>query len=151
MSMTGLSAFDDTVHRTNVWLKDLMERLDTNSRKDAYRALRITLHAVRDRIPTNEAVHFAAQFPMLVRGFYYEGWQPHKALKKERNVEDFISNVAKEFEFSDVDLSDEDVVRQVFAMLKSKISPGEIKDVRDCLTPAICELWDNASFSKFYK
>ena len=46
-----------------------MGRLDTTSRKDAYRALRVTLQALRDRIPNAEAVQFAAQLPMLIRGF----------------------------------------------------------------------------------
>ena len=47
--MTGLEVFDRTIHRTNIWLKDLMETLATKSRQRAYSALRATLHATRDR------------------------------------------------------------------------------------------------------
>ena len=50
MSMTGLEVFDRTIHRTNIWLKDLMETLATESRQRAYSALRATLHATRDRL-----------------------------------------------------------------------------------------------------
>jgi uncharacterized protein (DUF2267 family) len=33
------------------------------------------LHALRDRLPPEIAVHLSAQLPMLVRGIYYEGWK----------------------------------------------------------------------------
>ena len=45
MSMTGLEVFDSTIHQTNVWLKAIMDRLDTDDRHRAYLALRATLHA----------------------------------------------------------------------------------------------------------
>lgn len=150
MSMTGLRVFDDTVHKTNVWLKELMERLDTDNRQDAYRALRVTLWAVRDRIQTDEAVQFAAQFPMLVRGFYFEGWQPGKAKVKDRQAKAFIEHVAEGFDFADVELSNERVIQEVFGLLRSKISRGEIEDVLDCLPPTIAELWKK-SIMDFYK
>lgn len=68
MSMTGLKTMDDAIHTTDIWLKELMERLDTDNRKDAYRALRVTLHRLRDRIPNAEAVQLAAQLPVFIRG-----------------------------------------------------------------------------------
>src|SRR2546423_6763305 len=74
MSLTGLDVFDRTVHTTNRSLQELMGLLDGGSRHDAYVALRATLHALRDRLPVEETAELAAQPPMLVRGFYYEGW-----------------------------------------------------------------------------
>ena len=68
--------FDRTVHTTNRWLQELTGLLDGGSRHDAYVALRATLHALRDRLPIEETAELAAQLPMLVRGFYYEGWDP---------------------------------------------------------------------------
>ena len=43
MSTTGLQVFDATVHKTNVWLKDLMETLNWTDRHKAYRGLRATI------------------------------------------------------------------------------------------------------------
>ena len=75
MSTTGLPVFDTTVQETNLWLKAVMDGLHTDDRHLAYLALRATLHALRDRLGPENAVHLAAQLPMLVRGLYYEGWR----------------------------------------------------------------------------
>jgi len=68
MSATGLCVFDSTIHQTNTWLKSLFEPLDTENRHRAYLALRVKLHALRDRLPPELAVHFGAQLPMLGGG-----------------------------------------------------------------------------------
>jgi uncharacterized protein (DUF2267 family) len=70
------------MQKTQIWLKDLMSQLDWEDRPHkAYLALRTVLHALRDRLTVEEAVQLGAQLPMLVRGFYYEGWtlkgKPH--------------------------------------------------------------------------
>ncbi len=35
MSATGLEVFDRTIHKTNIWLKDLMETLNCEHRREA--------------------------------------------------------------------------------------------------------------------
>jgi len=90
MSITGLEVFDSTMHQTNAWLKSLMGKIGTGDRHRAYVALRVTLHALRDRLPPEVAVHLAAQLPMLVRGFYYEDWRmagtPTREIRKVVSV-----------------------------------------------------------------
>lgn len=76
MSATGLEVFDRTLHKTHAWLKAIMEELGTEDRHKAYLALRAVLHALRDRLTVEEVAQLAAQLPMLVRGLYYEGWDP---------------------------------------------------------------------------
>jgi len=150
MSATGLATFDDTIHITNIWLKELMERLDTDNRKDAYRALRVTMKALRDRIPNTEVIQLSAQLPMLVRGFFLEGWQPKKAPTDSKTQDEFIAGLSKEFKFTDVRLSDKEIVSEVFGLLRSKISEGEIEDVKSCLPPSIRHLWDEAPVFEYY-
>jgi uncharacterized protein (DUF2267 family) len=70
----GLPVLDTTVQEVNLWLKALMERSHTDGRHLAGLALRGTLHTLRDRLPPENAVHLAAQLPMLLRGLYFEGW-----------------------------------------------------------------------------
>jgi uncharacterized protein (DUF2267 family) len=59
MATTGLDVFDRSVHKTNEWLKDLMERLGSDDRRYAYRVLRAYLHVLRDRLTVDEAAQLA--------------------------------------------------------------------------------------------
>jgi uncharacterized protein (DUF2267 family) len=45
-----------------------MEAVSWDDKYRTYRLLRATLHALRDRLPAQEAVHLGAQLPMLIRG-----------------------------------------------------------------------------------
>ena len=72
MSSTGIAAFDKTIRKTNIWLNELQAIMGWDSRGHAYQ-LRAVLHAIRDRLLPGDAVDLAAQLPMLVRRFYYEG------------------------------------------------------------------------------
>ena len=93
---TGLDTFDKTVQESNLWLKDVMERLDTRDRHHAYSTLRAVLHPLRDRIGPESAAHLGAQLPMLLRGLFYEGWDPTGKPSKERHEPAFLAHIAKE-------------------------------------------------------
>ncbi|RPI39423.1 MAG: DUF2267 domain-containing protein, partial [Hyphomicrobiaceae bacterium] len=93
---TGLDTFDKTVQESNLWLKDMMERLNTTDRHYAYSTLRAVLHALRDRIGPESAAHLGAQLPMLVGGLFYEGWDPTGKPSKERHEADFLAHIACE-------------------------------------------------------
>jgi uncharacterized protein (DUF2267 family) len=93
---TGLPTFDKTVQESNRWLKDVMERLNTTDRHHAYSTLRAVLHALRDRIGPESAAHLGAQLPMLLRGLFYEGWDPTGKPSKDRHEADFLAHIAGE-------------------------------------------------------
>jgi len=67
MSATGLEVFDTTLHKTNSWLKELMQELHWQDRRKAYLALKATLHALRDRLTLDEAAQLGAQLPSFCR------------------------------------------------------------------------------------
>ena len=136
MSATGLEVFDRTIHKTNIWLKDLMEILGCTDRQEAYTSLRATLHALRDRLTIEETAQVAAQLPMLIRGFYFEGWDPSGKPVKERHRNEFLARIERELERYEAE--PEVVVRAVFLVLTNHISEGEIKDV---LPREIRDLW----------
>lgn len=139
MSTTGIPAFDSTLQKTHIWLNDVMEALEWQDRHRAYLALRVTLQALRDRLTVEEAAHFAAQLPMLVRGFYYEGWHPSgKPLKEHR--EEFLARIDDAFR-NDPGVDVEQVVRGVFQVLAKYIVEGEIADVKGMLPKDLETLW----------
>src|SRR5690242_20962544 len=106
--------FDSTMQKTQVWLNDLMSQLDWDDRlHKAYLALRTVLHALRDRLPIEEAVQLGAQLPMLVRGFYYEGWTVTGKPRKERHKQDFLDHIREAFR-DDLTVRPEQVCRGVF-------------------------------------
>ncbi len=140
MSTTGLHVFDETVHLSNLWLKQIMERLGWSDRQRAYRALRATLHAVRDRLPPFLAAKFAAQLPMLIRGIYYEGWHPADKPLKFRDRKAFVDVIEESF-LQDPNPDPEAVVRAVLSVIVDHVTPGEIKDVKQSFPQPIRALW----------
>jgi uncharacterized protein (DUF2267 family) len=140
MSATGLPTFDETVHLSNLWLNELMTAVDWDDKHRAYRLLRATLHALRDRLSAHEAVQFGAQLPMLIRGLYYDGWHMRDATSTERTKSEFLSHIDAAFK-QDPNLDTEGLVREVFKLLARRVSHGEIEDVKHILPPEVRALW----------
>jgi len=137
---SSVAAFDKTIEKTNLWLKELEAILAWDDRERAYHALRAVLHAVRDRLPPQEAVDLGAQLPMLVRGFFYEGWHPADKPLRYRNKQPFLDCVTKEAPaIGEADL--EPVVSAVFELLSSQLPHGEPDQVRRALPAEVRELW----------
>jgi uncharacterized protein (DUF2267 family) len=140
MSATGLDVFATTVQKTNSWLNDLMQIAGFQDRHKAYMALRAALHALRDRLTVEEVAQFGAQLPMLIRGFYYEGWDPTGKPLKVHDKEQFLAQIAQAFR-DDESIDREQIARAVFALLAKRVSQGEIEDVKHLLPKEIQELW----------
>ena len=144
MSVTGLEVFDTTVHKTNAWLKRLMAIGGWQDKQLAYDGLRATLHALRDRLTVEEVAELAAQLPMLVRGFYYEGWDPTGAPARDRRQEAFLARIWRELP-PKAPVDPEPVARAVFQLLSERVADGEIDDVLHVLPADIRELWPTAA------
>jgi uncharacterized protein (DUF2267 family) len=140
MSTTVLDVFDTTLHKTNVWLNELTDVLGRPDRHEAYLALRATLHALRDRLTVDEVAQLGAQLPMLIRGFYYEGWDPSGKPLRERHREQFLAHVEQELRGAN-HLGAERAARAVFTVLAKRVTAGEIEDVKHILPRDIRDLW----------
>jgi len=147
MSATGLSTFDETVQLSNQWLNELMRAVDWDDKYRAYRLLRATLHALRDRLTAHEAVQFGAQLPMLIRGLYYDGWRIRDVPPPERTKSAFLGHIDAAFK-QDPNADTEGLVREVFKLLARKISKGEIDDVKHILPAEVRALWPSAAEPK---
>jgi uncharacterized protein (DUF2267 family) len=140
MSTNGLPVFDTTVQKTNLWLHELMEDLDWAERHKAYQALRGVLQVLRDRLPLAEAVHLGSQLPMLVRGFYFEGWRPTAKPERSHSAQQFFDDVQVHFP-NNADLDIERVVRAVFSLLADHIPGGEIEKIIAVLPKPLRQFW----------
>jgi len=142
MSTTGLDTFDKTVQETNLWVKSLMQMLDTRDRHLAYMSLRGVLHALRDRIGPENAVHLGCQLPMLVRGMYFEAWHMAGTPTKERHKDQFLERVRAGFpKKAHAKLDVEKLTRAVFGVMWEKVEPGEVAKIIKVLPKQIRELW----------
>lgn len=126
MSVTAIHNFEHAVHVANEWIKDLAAEPEVGSESQAYTILRVVLHALRDRLRVDEVAHLAAQLPMLVRGFFYEGWKPpHDELRLPEDSEQFFQSVAESL-LPVSEIEAEDAVYLVYALLARRFSPGEL-------------------------
>lgn len=143
MATNSLRVFDETHHKTNVWLKDLMEELEIEDRQRAYRVLRAVLHTLRDRLTVEAAAKLGAQLPMLVRGFYYEGWHPAATPTKVRHLDEFLDRVRERLRDAP-ELDVERAARAVFAVVARHVTSGEVETVMHSMPREVRDLWQQA-------
>lgn len=125
-----------SVETTHVWLKELAAELGGDDRKYAYRCLRAVLHVLRDRLPVNTAVKLAAQLPTLIRGIYYEDWDPSRTPLPIHDVDGFLERVAKEAHLAG-ETEASLAVSGVVHVLRRHVTGGEIDEVLAVLPEAL--------------
>jgi uncharacterized protein (DUF2267 family) len=133
------------VQKTQEWLKELSDHGDLADSQEALAVLRAVLHHLRDRLTVDEAVDLGAQLPTIVRGVYYEGWQPRKVPSKVQSRQDFVSEVAAKQLPNAVPA--ERAIRDVFALLAHHCDPGEISNVIEQLPAELKSLWPQSAQS----
>lgn len=138
----SFAPIERTVQKTYSWLKDIEEELATDNRHRAYHALRSVLHHLRDRLTVEESADFAAELPTLIRGIYYEGWQPSNMPIKIRSKEEFLELIKQDFAKEGEEVNPEEIVKAVFNVIKRRIADGEIKDILSELPKHIREIFE---------
>lgn len=136
---SNIPAFASTVQKTKQWVAELMRQMQWDDAQKANHGLRAVLHALRDRLTVKEASDLAAQLPMLIRGMYYEGWQPNHVPVKDRTKEAFLAHVFKDFP-NDQSVDPEKLSRAVFQVLRNHVSEGELDDIESIL-PSRLQDW----------
>jgi uncharacterized protein (DUF2267 family) len=140
---SGHPSFDHTIQEANIWLKAVAERLHFEERRHAYSALRATLHALRDRLSAESAVHLGAQLPMVIRGLYFEGWRLSGKPVKEHSVDQFCAHVERELP-PKFPMDGRTAARGVLEVIFDRIDPGESAKVVDQLPIPLRILWPAA-------
>ena len=138
MTRTGLEVFDNTLQKTMEWLGDIDQELGWEDRHRAYDALRGCLHQVHDRLPVDEVAHLSAQLPMLIRGIYYEGWDPGR--RPGRTADEFISALTDYVPWLP-DLDYETIARACLNVISRHLDPGVVRHVRNSMSESVRKLW----------
>lgn len=126
MSEQRLETIETTTQKTHEWVARIAESMHMEKR-DAWKSLRAVLQTLRDRLPVDLAVHLGAQLPMLVRGLYYEGWEPSKVPVK-MSREEFLAVVQSRI-ITDRVIDPVETAQRVLAVAASHIGHGELQKV----------------------
>ena len=141
-STTGLDVFDRTLQTTAIWLDEVADRIGTD-RRQAWELLSAVLHALRDRLPVDLAAHLGAQLPLLVRGAYYDRFEPARPAAPCDTPDEFTAAVAAGL--GDMPPADAETgIAAVFALLDRHLTEGQLAKIRGALPRGLRMAWDGA-------
>ena len=143
MSINSVEAFDTTVQKTMVWLKEISEELHWEDRHRSYLAMRGCLHQVRDLLSIEEVAHLGAQLPMLVRGIYYEGWDPTQNPRRDRTADEVAAAISFYFP-QDMVWDYERIMGGCLAVVFRQVDSGMTRHVMGVMPKRISDLWQKA-------
>jgi uncharacterized protein (DUF2267 family) len=143
MSATGLEVFDKTLQTTNIWLNEIMEAIGPD-RHVAWKVLSTVLHKLRDRLDPGLAAHLGAQLPLLIRGAYYDQYEPGRQPSDCDTREEFSAEVA-EWLADTRPVDPDEAIRAVCAVLTRHVSVGQMNKVRQGLPRQIRAWFDMAN------
>jgi len=140
MAQLGLPIIDDTVQTTNAWLNDIDDRIGCG-KKGAYHVLRAGLHALRDRLTPDEAVHLGQQLPVLIRGIYFEGWRPSATPVLDRSLDAWLGTVEGHLrDENETRIDPRTAAEAVFAVLRASIDEGEFRHLEVQMPGEVADL-----------
>ena len=147
MSADGsIRQINHATEQVHEWLKDLAAREPLQNPEQAYSILRAVLHTVRDRLTAEEVAHLGSQLPMIVRGFYFEGWRPALAPNDFSTEEEFLARVRSSLGTgtpTELDLRDATLTTLDF--LADHVDEGEMRHVTTQMPEEIEALFREAS------
>jgi uncharacterized protein (DUF2267 family) len=78
------------------------------------------------------AAHLGSQLPILVRGVYYDQYQPSKTPEKLRSLDEFLAKIEAELEFTRP-VDSQDAFRVVSKVLAHHVEEGQMLKVWESL------------------
>ena len=146
MSSTKVSSLDRSVQTTIEWLREIQEELMWPSEERVYAATKAMLNTLRDRMTFDEIFHLTAQFPLLLKGVFFDGYDPTgKPINVDRR-DQFFDLVQERFEKRS-GLNGEEITRAVLKVLYKKVGSGEMDDIKDNMPKDIQGLFTAAKKS----
>ena len=135
--ITSIEPIKRTVHKTHIWIKDFHKESNIKDKKKAFEMLKYFLQTLRDRLTVEEAAQLSAELPALLRGYFYESYEPEKMPERIRTEKDFIK---KYFEKAKEEYDYHKLTIAGFRVLKKHIAEGEYEDILSVLPEKIRKL-----------
>jgi uncharacterized protein (DUF2267 family) len=133
--LRSVDAVERSVHKTNEWISDLVDELGIQDKEDAWRILKVYLQMLRDQLTIDEAAQFAAQLTLVLRGAFYEGFDPGDQ-EKLRDRDEFLARFAERAIVSDA----ASAIEAATSVVRRHITAGEIDDVLSQLPSEVREV-----------
>lgn len=136
MSTTGLKQFDHALHVANGWLNEIMKTVPVD-RHGAWHILGAVLHTLRERLTLEQTAHLGDQLPLIIRGLFFDQWNPTSKSPKMRTRTDFLTRVRRRMKMKEINVAD--ATETVLGVLM-RHPKGEVQKILRTLPPAIREL-----------
>ncbi len=138
-TQTRIHLFQIAIQETAEWVHDVQRETELTDEHYAFAALRGTLHALRDELTVDQIAIISSQLPTLLRGVYFESWDPSKTPADDTTAEAFLDRIRPSF----TGYGDEyDLILIVRATLRvmTRRMPGIMEKVRPTLNKHIREV-----------
>jgi len=132
MSSTKVSSLDRSIQSSIEWLNDIKEELKWKDDERVYAATKVTLQTLRDRMIVDETFELAAQMPLLLKGIFFDGYDPSGKPLTIRSREELFNEIQDRFDKAE-GLSGEVITRAVLKVLYRRVGEGEMDDIKDSM------------------
>jgi uncharacterized protein (DUF2267 family) len=138
--------FEEYASEGNRIIHEVAFELGTD-RNRAARIMRAVLHAIRDRIPPDDAIEFAQGLPMALKGVFVDRYDISKTPVRIRSREKFLDFIYNKGGLtSPVDFPDREslvnALQAVFTVLERNMDYGQVHQIKNMMNIDIVDLID---------
>jgi len=142
----GALNFEQMARQGNTFINEVAMKLGVH-RNIAARITKAVIHAVRDKLPPNDAIEFAQGLPMALKAVFIDQYDLSDAPVNIRNPHDFLDYIFYNDEFTaNYDFPEQDSVenalRVVFNTLEEFMDKGQTNQVKKQLGKPISDMID---------
>jgi uncharacterized protein (DUF2267 family) len=118
------------------WVESMMAELGTTDPYRAVRALGAGLESLRDLLAPAEAARFGALLPLLIRGLFFEGWDPTIGPREILHRSQFLALVGEKYAPRS-DVPTDVIVAAFLGMLDRQLGAEALVEVASKLPEAL--------------
>lgn len=140
---TNILSLDRAIQTTILWLNDIQEELNWDSRDNVYKATKAVLQSIRDRLSFEEVVHFSSNLPLVMKGMMMDGYDIRDKPLNIRSLDEFFETVQQNYDGQRRDIVNAgEASRAVMKVLKNKMG-GEVIKAGASMPGAIKKLFES--------